>query len=66
MGLNDALEGGAFVRAVAERFAFGETATAESDFGASAQTVGVAFLVNNFDFTVNQQRAVIHDCDFYV
>jgi hypothetical protein len=26
----------------------------------------VAFLVDYFDFTVDQQRAVIHDCNFYV
>src|SRR5277367_1002664 len=66
VGLDDALEGRAFVRAVAEGLAFREAAAAESEFGASAQTVGVAFLVNYFDFAVNQQRAIIHNCDFYV
>src|SRR5271156_7227667 len=64
VGLDDALEGGAFVRAVAEGLAFREAAAAEADLGASAQTVGVAFLVNYFDFAVNQQRAIIHNCDF--
>jgi hypothetical protein len=66
VGLNDALEGGALVRTVAKWLAFGEAAAAEADLGASAQTVGVAFLVNHFDLTVNQKRAVIHNCNFYV
>ena len=66
MGFDYALEGGAFVRAVAKRFAFREATTAEPDLGAAAQTVGVAFLVHYFDFTVNQQWAVIHNCNFYV
>src|SRR5580704_19588064 len=56
VGLDYALEGGAFVRAITEGLALGEAAAAEANLGASAQTVGVAFLVNYFDFAVNQQR----------
>jgi hypothetical protein len=66
VSLDDALKRGALVRTVAKRLAFGETATAETNFGAAAETVGVAFLVYDFDFAVNEQRSVVHNCDFHV
>jgi hypothetical protein len=64
--LDYALERGALVRTIAKGFALGETAAAKADLGAPAETISVAFLVYNFYFTINQQRPVVHNRDFYI
>ena len=66
MRLYGALKTRFLVATIAERLALRSAAAAKSDLGTPAQTVGVAFLVHDFDFTVNQQRAIIHNCNFYV
>jgi hypothetical protein len=63
VGLDNALEGGTLVGTIAKRFPLGKAAAAETDFGAAAETISAAFLIYDFHFTVNQQRAVVHNRD---
>jgi hypothetical protein len=60
MRLDDALEGGTLVGTIAKGLALGKATAAKADFGAATEAVGVAFLIHNFYFAVNEQRAVVH------
>jgi hypothetical protein len=59
--LDDTLEGGTLVGAIAKRLALGKSTATKADLRAATEAVGVAFLVHNFHFAVNQQRAVVYD-----
>ena len=47
------------MRSIAKRFAGGMTAAAKRDGGTTAKSVWFTFHVDEFDFTLNAQRAVV-------
>ena len=66
MRLHNALEVRSLMRSVAKGFALRKTAAAQPDLRAARQTVSFSFLIHNLYFSIDEQRAVIHDRYFNV
>ena len=53
------------VRAIAKRLVGGKPAAAQGKEGAAAQVVGLSFRVNDFNFALQSERAVLQYSEFY-